>query len=264
MNSKYNICSQFINKDLSTLQDIRNLFDSSYNSETQLPSKPIPPTGGGGGGGGGGRTSAPAIVGTPPEKKETEEKPTQPQEQKIIYDFKDMENYGWAKKAVKVLADTGIINGLSSNEFAPSRNVTREEFVKMLIMAFGMSEDYNDAVFWDVDKNAWYYPYIAAATQTGIVNGYEDGSFGIGKSISREELITMAHRASEKYHHFINESNKNISFIDFEDADDYAKESIMTFARAGIVSGVGKDIVNPKGYTSRAEAAVIIYRLLYN
>jgi len=190
--------------------------------------------------------------------------PDEPVVEKIVYDFLDMEGYEWAEEAVEELADMGVVNGLSNTEFAPSRSVTREEFVKMLIGAFGMTDSYNNPGFSDADESAWYYPYISVAADLDIVNGYEDGSFGVGKSISREELITMAYRASRKYQRFINEKNKNISFIDFETVEDYAKDSIMAFARAGIVSGVGNDLVNPKGLTTRAEAAVIIHRLLKN
>ena len=52
--------------------------------------------------------------------------------------FSDVSGEHWAKEAVEALADKGIISGFGDGSFKPDNNVTREEFVKMAVVAFGI------------------------------------------------------------------------------------------------------------------------------
>ena len=49
--------------------------------------------------------------------------------------------------------------------------------------------------FSDVPSGHWAAPYIAAMKANGIIGGYEDGSFGLGRNITRAEAIAMINRA---------------------------------------------------------------------
>ncbi len=54
-----------------------------------------------------------------------------------------------------------------------------------------------NATFTDVDKDAWYYPYVASALKFNIiVNGMGDGSFGMNLNIKRQDMAVMAAAAS--------------------------------------------------------------------
>ena len=52
-----------------------------------------------------------------------------------------------------------------------------------------------------------------------------------------------------------------LPFQDFAEVSDYAKEAVSALISAGLVNGKGEKIA-PKDYTTRAEVAVLIKRIL--
>lgn len=54
--------------------------------------------------------------------------------------FVDLSGYSWAEQAINDMADLGILNGVGDNKFSPQGNVTRQEFLAMVLRAFGGEE----------------------------------------------------------------------------------------------------------------------------
>jgi len=209
--------------------------------------------GGSGGSGGGSSSNLGAILNSGNSIINT----TTPEE--IDIKFEDLNPVPWAYTAISNLFSNGIIHGRSETKFAPNEPVKREEFVKMLVEMAGIEVLDYENVFADVDENAWYAKYVNSAYKNGICNGKDDGSFGIGNNISREDMCVMAYNTL---------SNKNSlslgenSFADENEFSEYAKEPVRALNAAGIVNGVGDGKFNPKGNATRAEAAVIIFNTL--
>jgi acetolactate synthase small subunit len=176
--------------------------------------------------------------------------------------FADMEGYDWAIKSVTNLAKAGIISGMGDGRFEPSRDVKREEFIKMLVNALGLNSNGYHSSFKDVDKNMWYYSYISIAEGLGIVKGRADGSFGIGESITRQDMAVMVYRALEAAGARLLEASLQINFKDFEEISEYAAESIAVLYSNGIISGKGDNLFEPNSYANRAEAATLIFSLI--
>lgn len=202
-------------------------------------------TGGGGGGGGGG---TPSIGYTPPQP----ETPSPDTEQ-----FKDLASVSWAKDAINFLAEKNIISGYGNGDFRPQNNVKREEFIKMLVSAYGWDKENAEYKFLDGDSTAWYAPYIAVASEKGIVSGYEDGTVGIGKMITRQEMATMVFRAAG-----FEEELTSESFTDHNEISDFAKNAIYTLRKKKIIAGMEDGRFAPNENSTRAEAAVMLYKLI--
>ena len=168
----------------------------------------------------------------------------------------------WAKEAIETLAQYKLINGKEENIFAPKDNVTRAEFIKMLISVFNIEIGNAKCEFTDVDENEWYYTYIASAVEKGIVNGYGDGRFGVSDFITRQDAAVMIDKIlkyimdNKSY-----ENDKPTSFDDRNDISDYAVSSVERLVDEGILNGIDGFII-PRGYCTRAQAAVIFYRLI--
>lgn len=257
--SKYRVCSGFIgHSPFKEVSEIGKEFTSFYNAEVKRLNNKT--SGGGSGGNGGGRGDM--FAGTPSEKKEENTAPIDVSLIKPKTEFTDLGGYEWAKEAIAALVDKGVISGRNESIFDPSARVTREEFIKMLVLAFGIENNENAVQFNDLSADMWCRQYVNAAVSAGIVNGYDDGRFGVGESITREDISVFAYRASRRFEYFLDENNSTVSFIDLDEASEYARESVMKLARANIVNGVGSDRFSPKAMTTRAEAAVIIYRIL--
>lgn len=176
--------------------------------------------------------------------------------------FSDLHTSDWAKTAVNYLYSKGIVNGKGNGKFEPEALVTREEFVKMLLCAFGTEVKMYEMPFYDVVNGEWYHSYIATAYSKGIVNGTSENSFGIGESITREDMAVMLDNGIKKMNYKTQEVKTSITFADYSDISDYAKDSVSRLYKAGIVNGMGNGIYAPKEGFTRAMAAQVIYNLL--
>ena len=173
--------------------------------------------------------------------------------------FSDMADYAWAQEAVTTLYQKGIIAGKGGGKFAPADNITREEFVKLMVVLLNLP-DAQGADFRDVSADDWCYHYIASATASGIINGVGDGKFGKGRTITREDMVVILHRAAE-YAKINLGAEKSIRFTDDDAISSYAKRAVNVLANAGIINGVGENTFAPKAPVTRAEAAKAVYEI---
>ncbi len=169
--------------------------------------------------------------------------------------FDDIDGVEWAKEAIEKLCEAKVISGTGDGKFEPDREVTREEFVKMLVIAMGLEITEETTQFEDVVSDSWYEEYIKTAVENGIVSGISEYEFGIGKKITRQDMAVMIFRALN----LDNSEDNNDKFADDADISDYAKDAVYAVKRAGIISGVGDNMFLPKTYATRAQAAKMIY-----
>lgn len=175
--------------------------------------------------------------------------------------FTDLANHAWAKDAIYTLKNKGIISGVSDTEFAPANNIKRGDFILILTRMLGVNNEFTEN-FADVPESAYYYRAIGSAKAAGIAQGSGE-NFMPENSITRQDLITLAYRAflAKGY---ITETTDLTSLDAFGDKDsisDYAKTSMASMVKAGIIQGSNGN-VNPKGFATRAEVAVMCARLV--
>lgn len=94
----------------------------------------------------------------------------------------------WAEQSIKELAAAGVITGYPDNTFRPYDNVTRAEFVTMLMRLIG--EEGGTTEFADANGH-WAEKYIAKASEYGYINGYLDGTFRPDADITRAEAFKI-------------------------------------------------------------------------
>jgi chitodextrinase len=177
--------------------------------------------------------------------------------------FEDTAKTKWAEKPIEVLASKGIAGGTSATTFSPEKSITRADYLTMLMKALGLKSDVT-AAFDDVKQDAYYFNAVATAKMLGITDGTGDNKFSPDKLISRQDMIVMTEKALKVAKEIAqNGSGTDLDkFSDKSDISGYAVDSIAGFVNAGLISGSdGK--INPRQNTTRAEAAVIIYKI-YN
>ena len=170
--------------------------------------------------------------------------------------FSDVAPEHWAFEAINSLCKKGIINGRGNGNFDPDGVVTREEFVKLLLGALDIQPSGELTGFADVDGSAWYAPYVSAAYHKGIVNGISDTAFGVGQSLTRQDMCVIIARAAS-----LNGEEAEIEFEDGSMVSDYAKSAVSVMAQKGIVVG-SEGYFRPTDSLSRAEAAMVLMRLM--
>ena len=239
--------------DVKPVTGIKKLPVSGYDG-----TKPSSSGGGGGGssGSGGSRTNSVKVNGmvevTPPTPIPSEQNSEENQ-------FQDMEGFAWAQEAVSALAEAGIIAGVSGAEFAPGREIKREEFIKMAVCAFGMENANADSPFEDVKQTDWFYPYVSAAYEKGITYG-QGTRFGTGGSITRQDMAVFICRLLELEGTVV--PLAETEFADNGEIAAYAKASVAYLSGRGILSGVGENRFAPREPATRAETAKVLYEVL--
>ena len=174
--------------------------------------------------------------------------------------FYDLDGYDWAEQAINDLATKGIVAGDGSGKFYPGNNVTREEFVKMLIIGFGLRDYSATCDFDDVSESDWYYEFVAAANKLGIVKGMSETEFGVGRNITRQDMAVMVYRAATVAGKTL--ADGEINFTDNDDIAEYAAAPVGAMQASGIITGMGDGTFAPLSNANRAQAAVIISRIL--
>ncbi|MDG0811174.1 S-layer homology domain-containing protein [Cohnella rhizosphaerae] len=181
--------------------------------------------------------------------------------------FTDIASH-WAKDAIGDLGARLVVDGSGDGRFEPDREMTRAEFAAILVKGLGIARPgAGTDVFEDVTGDSWYYDAVALAHAYGIIDGYGDGSFGPSDTITREQAMTMTAKAMQitglKDELTKDEAELLLAgFEDAGDASDYARGSIASSLKAGIISGRNGTTLAPKDPITRAEVAVIVQRLL--
>lgn len=233
---------------LYTLAELEEaLKDASEEEEEIKPSGSSRPSGGGGG-----------FVGsyTSPKKDKDEEKEEAKEETAIDIDtvFDDVPSNHWACGDIYFLRELGVVNGVNDTSFDPDGVVTREQFLKMLVTAFKVSASGADASFTDVDNSAWYAPYVKIGLGSGIINGMSDGSFGVGKAVTRQDACVMLVRALG----LDTSAEATLFFADADKIAPYAKNSVGALSEYSIINGFTDNTFRGTEVCSRAQAAKII------
>lgn len=177
------------------------------------------------------------------------------------YVFDDLDSVEWAREPICKLAEMGVLRGKEYRLFYPNDNITREEFVKMLTVAYKLNIENKTAKFTDVNADDWFMPYVAAALENGIVQGISDELFGTGQNITRQDLAVMAYNAALKNGVEFNTEDVQ-KFSDDDKISDYAKTAVYALKSQDIVNGIDGKNFAPQDTATRAEAAKILYALI--
>lgn len=205
--------------------------------------------------GGGGSVTITGSV--PPSKENANTEESNNKSENII--FNDMKEAVWAEEAISFLYERGIINGNPDGSFKPNSNITRAEFVKMIVTAMDISASTSDIDFVDVNADAWYAPYVAASCEWGIVKGDGNGYFSPEANITRQDMVTMLYRAlGEKGR----KPTEKLSFTDNNSISDYAADGISYFSQINVINGFVDGSFGPLKNATRAEVAMVFYKLI--
>ncbi|MDQ8734751.1 Ig-like domain-containing protein [Paenibacillus sp. LHD-38] len=178
--------------------------------------------------------------------------------------FEDMESATWAREMIESLVAKEIIGGVSTYSFQPGRSVTRAEFLKMILNALDLtSTRATAAAFEDVTTDHWYYDVVSTGYQLGIVYGKSNKQFRANDAITREDMAVMLYRAIQLAGTSgFDQANNSSTFSDQSTIARYALQAVESLQAIGIVNGFEDGAFGPEQLTSRAQAAVVVYRLL--
>ena len=173
--------------------------------------------------------------------------------------FDDVKTH-WSKDTVETLATYGYIDGMDDNTYAPNQNVTRAQFVKMMLdgaTRFDMVSYAGE--FSDISGDEWYASYISTANKFGLLENEltYGGVFYPERAITRAEAATIASKIAKLKKA---EKTGTLNFTDMENAKPWAKNAVQEAASYGLIMGYEDGRFLPDNTITRAEAAEILYR----
>lgn len=205
--------------------------------------------------------------------------------------FTDITNH-WAKDSILTLAEKGVVNGVTDTQFMPDGEVTRAQYLKMIMEATGVkTAPVREGECLDADKDDWYGIYLQGALDCGLipkdmVTGYSEnvdyavdengnatytkviykGAFNGDLPIKREEMAVLTQYMYQYTRTILtNQKADTQKVADFADSDkisEWAKTSVKQAVANGFMDGMDNNMFNPTLTATRAQAATVILRVL--
>ena len=157
----------------------------------------------------------------------------------------------WAQASIEKLVSLGAVTGYPDGTFRPDNNITRAEFVTILVKALKLAPKAGP-IFADTE-GTWAQSYVSTAAAYGIVSGYDATHFGPSEAITREQMTVMVVRAAK-----LAPVSGELTFKDAALIDGWAREDVLIAVKDGIVHGYPDGTFRPLNHATRAEAATEI------
>jgi hypothetical protein len=181
---------------------------------------------------------------------------------KIEFQDVSIKNLPWACDAIEYLANLEIVNGVDETSYMPDKVLTRAELAKILVKALNLADKEPSQNAKDLSEGAWYINFIKTAMASGLMQGYEDGTFRPEKPVSREEIAVSVMRSLNLEIGEQVEVEGALNFTDTEEISDWAKPFTAQAVKEGIITGFTDGSFKPKQLVNRAQTAVMLYRFL--
>ncbi|MCD7855391.1 MAG: amidohydrolase family protein [Clostridiales bacterium] len=177
--------------------------------------------------------------------------------------FADVAENAWYAESVDYVTDNGLMVGISDNEFDPDGILTRGMFITVLHRLEDSPQAEESSGFTDVNENDWFSAAVNWGVENGLTSGTSSDRFEPYGSLTREQLAVFLQR----YYTFKGENTDNTAkdeislFSDRYSISDWAEDAVAWAYNSGIIIGVSDSELSPKGIVTRAQTAVILYKI---
>lgn len=205
--------------------------------------------------------------------------------------FTDISGH-WAEQSIVAIAQKGVVNGVTDTLFVPDGEVTRAQYLKMIMEATGLEKtSARDGECLDAGVGEWYAPYLQKALDCGLipepmVAGYKQnveykvddkgnatesrvvyqGAFNGNLPITREEMAVLTQYVYQYTRTILTnkpaQTDSEKSFADGNKINEWARASVEQAVANGFMDGMENDFFNPQFTATRAQASVVILRVL--
>ncbi|MHB1344259.1 MAG: S-layer homology domain-containing protein [Thermoleophilia bacterium] len=188
--------------------------------------------------------------------------------------FPDVRETDWFYGAVEALSQSGVVTGTSDGTFKPYDTVTRAQFAAMLARAIAPPATTLEP-FEDVLDTDWYQAPVASLYAAGLLSGTSSTTFSAGVGIARQQAASLIMRSLAYRFQAAPQDGIELALapdqVDtwlagFRDRNLIAaihRGTVANAYRLGVVEGSGDGWFNPLGTLTRAQAAGLLYRSLY-
>ena len=193
------------------------------------------------------------------------DEPDEPEEpEKDELPFVDVDDSDWFYDAVYYAYTNGLMDGVSTTQFAPNSNLTRGMVVTILYRLEGEPRVTGSSGFTDVASGAWYADPVTWAAANGIVNGVSDTEFAPNTDITREQLAAILFRYAEYKGYDVSGRDSLTGYTDRGSISAYALDAMRWAVDEGLITGMTATTIVPQGTATRAQCATMLMRFIEN
>gem|GEM_PF-1576609 len=184
--------------------------------------------------------------------------------------FPDVKTGSWYYDAVQTVYHKGYIGGYKNGKFGPEDGVQRQDFIVIMSRVAGVDTgEYADVELEcpDVVNGSYYCNAVKWAVANGIMNGYNNGKFGVGDKLTRQDACTVICRFASylEIDTAIDEEEISTILEGYADAgkiSDYARASVAWCIKNGVISGKNGTTAAPTEFISRAQIAQVLTNMI--
>ncbi len=174
----------------------------------------------------------------------------------------------WYSEAVRWAWRHGVMTGYAdgSESFGTNDSLTRAQMAAVLYNVAGKPDADMSGLPGDCDGGAWYATCVSWALETGVFNGYDDGSsFGPDDPLTREQAACVLMNAASALGADVSARADLSQYPDADEVTVWASDALSWAVAEGVLSGVetgdGARELQPSRACTRAEMAALMMNL---
>lgn len=188
--------------------------------------------------------------------------------------FDDVPATHWAYEAVATCVSKGIVSGMGDNKYMPDNNLTRAQFITMLVNAFYKDEEaaYYGAnadkisAYYDNDPPWWghYAYFFAEKALTKRTVGSIASIESMNNPIPRYDMAQITANILEDKNFTISEADKAAAqgrIADWKSVPDMYRDGVATAFSLGVLSGFEDGSFGGSSGLTRAQGCVVMTKL---
>lgn len=203
--------------------------------------------------------AAGGIGGTPITPGSTYTPPAEEEEEEEVYVeplFPDIE-FHWAREYIETMVNLGYFVGMDEVTFAPDKNMTRAEFIVVIVNYLYPTADFA------VQEPYWYSGYYDTASKEGILPSTFRAQY-LDQEITRQEMaLILVNTFDEEPEDLVSTATiPDYGLVTKSTTDDY-RGAVLSVYSLGLMSGKETDgSFCPNDFATRAEACTVLLNFI--
>ncbi len=165
----------------------------------------------------------------------------------------------WAEKVLVEWINDDLLKGFPDGTIRPDSVIPKVEFIVLVNRIYGFYEE-AEINYTDISENDWFEKETAIAKESGYMDWYEEEHFKPMEKIPREEVCAILYHVMQ-----LEEKADMIAieeFSDFNSISDWSKRYINAVVANRYMSGYMDNTLRVENGISRAEAVVMLNRVI--
>lgn len=168
----------------------------------------------------------------------------------------------YAVREITQATNIKVISGYPDGTFRPDEDISREEFIKMLmVLATNRTFDFESV---DSNYTSWAGPYVTIAEMQGVIDKGAYTNETLKKPITRLEMVLMLSKTQIKMKGIPQNQIGSLVYTDISKLTDDEKDLLLHAVKYDLLEGM-RDGTNkkfePNKNLTRGEAAAALMRI---